>query len=59
MNRASSAGRTAANAWWNPSQSMASDPSASGRIGGTSAPGSGSGISDWTDSPLSGAKAAT
>src|SRR6266498_467634 len=58
MNAASSAGRSPANDAWNFSRSKNRKPSVGGRIGGTGAPGGGSAISVFTDSPLSGANAA-
>ena len=58
MNAASSALTSAANEAWNFSRSRNRKPSCGGRIGGTGAPGGGSAISVFTDSPVSGAKAA-
>src|SRR5215831_10436993 len=58
MNAASAAGRSPAKEAWNFSRSKNKDPSWGGRIGGTGAPGGGSAISVFTDSPLSGANAA-
>src|SRR5438445_9021139 len=58
MNAAVSASRSAAKAPWNLAVSRNKKPSCGGRIGGTGAPGGGSLISEDTDSPLSGAKAA-
>src|SRR3954447_1127164 len=58
MNAARSAGRSPANDAWNFSRSRNRNPSCGGRIGGTGAPGGGSAIRVFTDSPLSGAKAA-
>src|SRR5467141_5022730 len=59
MNSAVSSSTSAAKAKWNLAGSRNKKPSFGGRIGGTGAPGGGSLISDDTDSPLSGAKAAT
>ena len=58
MNAACSARRSAANDAGNFSRSRNRKPSCGGRIGGTGAPGGGSAISVFTDSPSSGAKAA-
>src|SRR5438309_8034753 len=58
MNVAVSTSTSAAKEKWNFAGSRNKKPSF-GRIGGTGAPGGGSLISDDTDSPLSGAKAAT
>src|SRR5918993_800827 len=58
MNAASSASRSAANEVWNFVGSRNRKPSRGGRMGGTGAPGGGSLMSDDTDSPASGAKAA-
>src|SRR5467141_427365 len=59
MNVAVSTSTSAAKEKWNFAGSRNKKPSFGGRIGGTGAPGGGSLISDDTDSPLSGAKAAT
>src|SRR5712672_2859282 len=59
MNAAVSASTSPAKEKWNFALSRNKKPSCGGRIGGTGAPGGGSLISDDTDSPLSGAKAAT
>src|SRR6266849_8039977 len=53
-----SASTLAAKEAWNLALSRNKKPSCGGRIGGTGAPDGGSLISDDTDSPLSGAKAA-
>src|SRR5882672_9990045 len=58
MNAARSAGMSAANDPANFSRSRNRKPSCGGRIGGTGAPGGGSAISVFTDSPASGANAA-
>src|SRR6266540_40867 len=58
MNAACSAGMSAANESWNLPRSKNRKPSCGGRIGGTGAPGGGSAISVFTDSPASGANAA-
>src|SRR5439155_16269255 len=58
MNAAVSASTSAAKEKWNFAGSRRRKPSWAGRMGGTGAPGGGSLISDDTDSPLSGAKAA-
>src|SRR5467141_1183301 len=58
MNAAVSTSTSAAKEKWNLASSRNKKPSCGGRIGGTGAPGGGSLISDDTDSPLSGAKAA-
>src|SRR5881296_650236 len=58
MNAAASGSTSAANEKWNLAWSRKRKPSCGGSIGGTGAPGRGSLISDDTDSPLSGAKAA-
>src|SRR5262245_34560471 len=50
---------SAANDAWNLALSRNKKPSCGGRIGGTGASGGGSLIRLFTDSPLSGAKAAT
>jgi hypothetical protein len=55
---ACSAGRSEANDPANFPRSMSRKPSRGGRIGGTAAPGGGSAIKVFTDSPLSGATAA-
>src|ERR671921_1935327 len=58
MNAASSALTSAANDSWNFSRSRNRKPSRGGRIGGIGAPGGGSEMRVFTDSLLSGAKAA-
>ena len=58
MNAASSGSTSAANEATNFERSRNRKPSCGGRIGGTGAPGAGFAISDETDSPRSGAKAA-
>src|SRR5207253_9542618 len=58
MNAAVSASTSTAKEKWNFALSRNKKPSCGGRIGGTGAPGGASLISDDTDSPLSGAKAA-
>src|SRR5882757_4800247 len=58
MNVACAAGRSPANDAANLSRSRNKKPSCGGRIGGTGAPGGELAISVFTDSPLSGAKAA-
>src|SRR5262245_12543436 len=58
MNAAFSASTSAANAAWNLALSSSRKPSCGGRIGGAGASGGGSLISEATDSPASGAKAA-
>src|SRR5262249_60176557 len=58
MNAASSGATSAANDAANLERSSNRKPSWGGRIGGTGAPGAGLAISDETDSPWSGAKAA-
>src|SRR6266850_1209997 len=58
MNAAVSASTSAANEAANLSFSRNRKPSRGGRIGGTGAPGGGFLMSEDTDSPLSGAKAA-
>src|SRR5712692_11449331 len=58
MKAAVSASTSAAKEAGNLALSRNKKPSCGGRIGGTGAPGGGSLISDDTDSPLSGAKAA-
>src|SRR3979411_277373 len=58
MNAAVSASPSPAKEKWNFALSRNKKPSCGGRIGGTGAPGGGFLISDDTDSPLSGAKAA-
>src|SRR6266481_7335304 len=58
MNVAVSTSTSAAKEKWNFAWSRNKKPSFGGRIGGTGAPGGGSLISDDTDSPLSGPKAA-
>ncbi len=59
MKRALSGLTSAANEAANFAWSRNRKPSCGGRIGGTGAPGGGFLISDETDSPLSGANAAT
>src|SRR6185295_596876 len=59
MNAAASGFTSAANDAANFALSRKRNPSCGGRIGGTGAPGGGSLISVDTDSPLSGANAAT
>src|ERR1700681_812156 len=59
MNAASSGSTSAANVAANFERSRNRKPSCGGRIGGTGAPGAGLAIRDETDSPWSGAKAAT
>src|SRR3954468_15509149 len=59
MNAAFSASTSAANESWNFVLSRKRNPSCGGKIGGTGASGGGSLISEATDSPLSGANAAT
>src|SRR6266536_3853899 len=59
MNAAVPGSTSAANDAGNFALSRNRYPSCGGRIGGTGAPGGGSFISDDTDSPLSGANAAT
>ncbi len=59
MNRASVSGRSPANEAGNLSLSRNRSPFWGGRIGGTGAPGGGSAIRVFTDSPVSGANAAT
>src|SRR5687768_16799875 len=58
MNAAVSGSTSAANDAANFALSRSRNPSFGGRIGGTGEPGGGSLISEPTDSPLSGAKAA-
>src|SRR5215813_5829628 len=58
MKAAASALTSAANEAWNCVRSRNRKPSCGGRIGGTGAPGGGFLISEDTDSPVSGAKAA-
>jgi hypothetical protein len=58
MNAAFSGSTSAAKEAGNFALSRNKKPSCAGSIGGTGAPGGGSLISDPTDSPLSGAKAA-
>src|SRR5207253_3173877 len=58
INAAFSAPTSAANESWNFVLSRKRYPSCGGKIGGTGASGSGSLISEATDSPLSGANAA-
>src|ERR1700752_2176671 len=57
MKRACRSPTSAANEAANLAWSSNKKPSCGGRIGGTGAPGAGLEISDWTDSPASGAKA--
>ncbi len=59
MNAASFAGTSAAKEAANSSRSRSRNPSSVGRIGAAGAPGGGLAISDPTDSPASGANAAT
>lgn len=58
MNAACSAGRSPANDAGNCSRSRNRKPSFGGRVGRTGAPGGGSAMSVFTDSPASGANAA-
>src|SRR6266566_2863239 len=58
MNAASAAGRSPPNESWNFARSWNKNPPVGGRIGDAGAPGGGSAISVFTDSPLSGANAA-
>src|SRR5262249_36119455 len=58
MNAALSASTSAANDPWNLALSRKRFPSTGGRIGGTGAPGAGSLMSEFTDSPSLGANAA-
>src|SRR5258706_4100129 len=59
MNAAWAADTSPANDAANLSRSRNKNPSTGGRIGGTGAPGGGSAMRVFTDSPLSGANAAT
>jgi hypothetical protein len=58
MNSPTSAGTSPAKDAWNFSRSRNRKPSRGGRIGGTGAPGGGSAIRVFTDSPALGANAA-
>jgi hypothetical protein len=59
MNAATAGATSPANEAANLPRSRNRNPSTGGRIGGTGAPGGGLAISEFTDSPLSGAKAVT